>query len=228
VIRDSLKRVPGLRSAYYLSIALRQMAADQWRRPASFDSIFAAQADPWESTTAAEQERFAVTLSMLEASQKNRFDSAVELGCAEGIFTKRLAPMCAHLLALDFSEVALERARKRLAGYPGVSFRRWDMRHDKLLEIFDLVVAMGVLTSLYRPGDVKRVADNIIESVESGGFLLFSDVRQSTVFEQAWWGKYVLRGGEQIRRLLSRDARLETLASADTKSHVFALYRRIP
>ena len=228
MIRQTLKKVPGLKSAYYLTIALSQMAADQWQQPSSFDTIFDARPDPWESGTTAEQERFAVTLSMLEASQTHRFQSAVELGCAEGIFTSRLAPMCVNLLGLDFSEVALTRARKRLAGYPGVAFRRWDMRHDGLFELFDLVVAMGVLTSLYRPGDVRRTADTVIESVNSGGFLLFSDVRQSRVFEQAWWGRYVLRGGEQIRRLLSRDPRLEIVASADTKSHVFALYRRKP
>jgi hypothetical protein len=85
---------------------------------------------------------------------------------------------------------------------------------------------MGVLTSLYRPGDVRRVSAQVVQAVKPGGFLLFSDVRQSTLFETAWWGKYVLRGGEQIRRRLSRHADLETVSLADTASHVFALYRR--
>ena len=226
VIRESLKRVPGLKSAYYLSIAVRQMVADEWRAPSSFDSVFSETPDPWGSTTLREQERFAVTLSMLEASGVERFASAVELGCAEGAFTARLAPLCDHLLALDFSEVALERARARLREYPGVTFRRWDMRNETLSGTFDLVVAMGVITSLYRPGDVRRIADSVVDAISPGGFLLFSDVRQSPVFEEAWWGRYMLRGGEQIRRLFTRDSRLENLASADTSSHVFALYRR--
>lgn len=226
MLRDTLKRVPGLKSAYYLSVAIKQMATDQWRDPSSFDSIFESQADPWESTRESEQKRFATTLSVLEASGVEQFETAVELGCAEGIFTLRLAPLCKQLEALDFSEVALARARERLAEYPGVTFRRWDMRNESLDRTFQLVVAMGVLTSLYRPGDVKRIASRVIDAIEPDGFLLFSDVRQSPVFESAWWGRYVLRGGEQIRRLLSRDARLETVASADTKSHVFALYRR--
>ena len=225
-MRSTLKKVPGVRSAYYLGMALTQMAADQWREPSSFDSIFSAQPDPWESTSASEQERFAITLSMLEASHRERFAKAIELGCAEGIFTERIAPLCDELLALDFSEVALQRARARLEGRPGVTFRRWDMRHDPIAGRFDLVVAMGVLTSLYRPRDVRKMRDAIIDSMEPGGFLLFSDVRQSRVFEEAWWGRLVLRGGEQIRRLLTRDSRLELVAGADTKSHVFALYRR--
>lgn len=226
MLRNTLKKVPGLKSAYYLSIALQQMATDQWRSPASFDEIFESQPDPWESTRESEQERFATTLSVLEASGIERFDSAVELGCAEGIFTLRLAPLCKHLEGLDFSEVALARARERLAGYPGVTFRRWDMRNEPLTGTYQLVVAMGVLTSLYRPGDVRRIASNAIDAIQPGGFLLFSDVRQSPVFESAWWGRYVLRGGEQIRRLLSHDSRLESIAVADTRSHVFALYRR--
>jgi len=204
------------------------MVADEWRAPSSFDTVFSSTPDPWESSSAREQERFAVTLSVLEASGVDRFASAVELGCAEGVFTARLAPMCESLLALDFSQVALERAKARLRGYPGVTFRRWDMRNETLAGTFDLAVAMGVLTSLYRPGDVRRIADSIVSALSPGGYLLFSDVRQSTVFESAWWGRLVLRGGEQIRRLLSRDSRLDLVASADTQSHVFALYRRQP
>jgi 2-polyprenyl-3-methyl-5-hydroxy-6-metoxy-1,4-benzoquinol methylase len=204
------------------------MAGDEWRAPASFDAVFAETPDPWESTSSdRERERFAVTLSVLEASGVAKFSCAVELGCAEGVFTARLAPLCNNLLALDFSQVALERAKSRLREYPDVTFRQWDMRHETLEGQFDLVVAMGVLTSLYRPGDVKRIADSIIDAMTPHGFLLFSDVRQSPVFEEAWWGRYMLRGGEQIRRLLSRSPRLENLASADTSSHVFALYQRI-
>ena len=203
------------------------MATDQWRHPSSFDSIFSERQDPWESTTSAsERERFAVTFSVLDAAGVMQFGTAVELGCAEGIFTERLAPRCGQLLALDYSEVALSRARERLAGHARITFRRWDMRREPLTGSHDLVVAMGVLTSLYRPGDVRRVSAQVVSCVKPGGFLLFSDVRQSTVFETAWWGKYVMRGGDQIRRHLSRNPSLETVSQADTKSHVFALYRR--
>ena len=203
------------------------MATDQWRDPSSFDSIFTETQDPWETTTsAAEAERFAVTFATLDAAQVERFSSAVELGCAEGIFSERIAPRCDELLALDFSEVALRRARERLAGHSGITFRRWDMRNESLSGTYDLVIAMGVLTSLYRPGDVRRISESVVRAMKPGGYLLFSDVRQSTVFETSWWGRYLLRGGEQIRRLLTANAELEKLRSAETASHVFALYRR--
>jgi len=226
-VRNSLKKIPGLKSTWYLAIALKQMIGDQWKNPSSYDSIFQETQDPWESTTSSsEAERFAVTFSVLDGSGTNRFQSAVELGCAEGIFTERIAPRCDHIDALDFSEVALSRARSRLSGHSGITFRRWDMRHDPLTGSYDLVIAMGVLTSLYRPRDLRRVSASAINAVKPGGFLLFSDHRQSVVFETAWWGSLVLRGGEQIRRLLDRDPNLEKLKSAQTAAHVYALYRR--
>jgi 2-polyprenyl-3-methyl-5-hydroxy-6-metoxy-1,4-benzoquinol methylase len=177
--------------------------------------------------TPAEQERFAVTLRTLAASKQSRFRNAVELGCAEGIFTEMIAPLCDRLVALDYSNVALERARTRLGSSQSVTFEQWDMRNEKLQGSFDLVVAMGVITSLYRPGDVRRACDMMVEAIEPGGFLLFSDVRQSRVFETAWWGRYVLRGGEQIRRLLSARTDLERVSNDDTASHVFALFRKV-
>ena len=70
------------------------------------------------------------------------------------------------------------------------------MRSERLpASQYDLVVAMGVITSLYRPRDVRRIVNEIIEALAPGAYLLFSDVRQSRVFEEAWWGRFVLRGG---------------------------------
>jgi 2-polyprenyl-3-methyl-5-hydroxy-6-metoxy-1,4-benzoquinol methylase len=227
VVRDKLKRLPGLRSAIYLAIVLRQMIADEWRDPDSFDRVFGAGADPWRSDSEAERVRFATTLEVLDASGRERFGDAIELGCAEGIFTERIAPRCEALTALDFSEVALSRARTR-PGAANVTFRRWDMRREPVPGRHDLVIAMGVITSLYRPRDVRRVAEGVVDAIRPDGFLLFSDVRQSRVFESAWWGPMILRGGEQIRRLLTRHPQLELVKAADTDSHVFALYRRRP
>ena len=224
-IRTLLKRVPGFRSTYYLGIVVAQMAEDRWRSASSFDSIFEAEADPWNSSSRSEQERFALTMSVLEKAGRGSFGRAVEVGCAEGIFTAQLAGLCGTLDALDYSRIAIGRARERVREKK-VNFRMWDMREDALAPGYDLVVAMGLLTSLYRPRDVKRVAGKLVDAIAPSGFLLYSDVRQSRVFEDAWWGPIALRGGEQIRRYLSRRSDLETVSVADTDSHVFALFRK--
>ena len=224
-VRDILKRVPGLRSAYYFGNALRQSRADEWRDPSSFDAIFSTDPDPWRSSSDSEQRRFELTLSLLEREGLSHFARGVEIGCGEGFFTVKLAPLCDELDALDYSNVALSAARGRTSS-PHVRFQRWDMRSDDLAGGYDLMVVMGVLTSLYRPGDVKSIAAKLVRAISPGGCLLFSDVRQSRVFENAWWGRLMLRGGEQIRRHLQRQPDLDTLQLADTESHVFALFRK--
>jgi len=225
-VRETLKKRSWLRSTYYLGIALRQMVTDQWKQSSSFDTIFAGTEDPWNSTSESEKQRFATTLEILTASGRTHFGSAIELGCAEGIFTAQLASYCDEIVGLDYSEVALARARARFAADPQTEFRKWDMRNEKIDGQYDLVVAMGVLTSLYRPASVRRACRMVVNAIRPGGYLLFSDVRQSRVFESAWWGPLVLRGGEQIRRLLSRAFGLELIATRDTDTHVFALLRR--
>jgi 2-polyprenyl-3-methyl-5-hydroxy-6-metoxy-1,4-benzoquinol methylase len=202
------------------------MVADQWKQPSSFDTIFAQSEDPWNSTSESEKQRFAITLDLLDQSGRRHFPTAVEIGCAEGIFTSRLAPYCDELLGLDYSEVALVRARARFDRDPQVRFRQWDMRAERIDGKYDLVVAMGALTSLYRPTDVRRACNMVVNAVRPGGYLLFSDVRQSRVFESAGWGPVILRGGEQIRRLLSRAYGLDVIASRDSETHVFALLHR--
>ena len=167
-----------------------------------------------------------MTLDTLAAAETSRFHAALELGCAEGIFTEKLAPMCDRLIALDFSEVALRRARARLAGNGNVELRHWDMRAEPIEGSYDLVVAMGVITSLYRPRDVRTISRSIVAALIPHGYLLFSDVRQSRVFETSWWGPMMLRGGAQIRRYLNALPDLDLVHTADTASHVFALYRR--
>ena len=227
-MRKELRRFSALRSAYYLSIVLRQMIQDQWRDPSSFDRIFEESEDPWKSTSSAsEKKRFAATMAVLRASGRERFPRTVELGCAEGIFTERLAEFSDHVTALDYSPVALARARQRLRKRDNVELKQFDMRTEFLTAQYDLVVAMGIITSFYRPWQVRRMCSGLIDAIESGRFLLFSDVRQSRVFEEAWWGPLMLRGGEQIRRHLAKDPRLTLLASDDTDTHVFALFHKL-
>jgi len=224
--RRSLRNRKSLQSAWYLAIALRQMAADEWRDHQVFDRIFNSNPDPWESRRESESERVSLSLAMLDEAHPARFRRALEVGCAEGLFSKLMAPRCDHLRAVDYSSVALEHAAMNLADVPNVTLARLDIRTDRVDGSFDLVLAMGVLSYLFRPWDLKRASKKLIDALEPGGLLFFSDTRHSPIFESAHWGSLTLRGGEQIRRWLSRRDELELLESADTSTHVFAAYRR--
>src|SRR5262249_60699373 len=97
-------------------------AAGLWRRPQRrpaglnereyWNAIFAKE-DPWNYASCYEQTKYRHTLELMPEPPIGR---AIELGCAEGMFTEMLAPRVDHLLAVDISDVALERARAQCAG----------------------------------------------------------------------------------------------------------------
>lgn len=89
--------------------------------------------------------------AMEAALGDGRYAHAVEVGCAEGAFTQRLAARADRLLAVDISGVALERARGRLKDRPGVAFFEADVRDWSPQGPCDLVVLGDVLYYLDKP-----------------------------------------------------------------------------
>jgi len=225
-IRRALRDVGPLRSAYYLWQVVKQTATDEWRMPGVFDRIFLEQPDPWSSTHPLEQERVAITLSMLDAAGHSNFARALEIGCAEGLFTEEVARRSSRVVAADYSAVALERARTRASAAGNIDFRLIDLRRDALDGTYDLVFATGVFSCFNRPWDLRRASAKVIDAMAPGGVLIYSDPRQSRVFETAWWGKLALRGGVRIRDMLSRNPALTLESKHDTDAHVFGVFRR--
>ncbi|MBI5211607.1 MAG: methyltransferase domain-containing protein [Elusimicrobia bacterium] len=115
------------------------------------DRVFSRKADPYGyESLPYETQR----LDAMEAAfQGRRFEAALELGCAEGVFTERLADRAAMLTAVDISPVALERARRRLAGRAHVEFVETDVRDwpGPSPGAFDLIVVGDVLYYLDKP-----------------------------------------------------------------------------
>ena len=84
-----------------------------------FDSMYGADADPWGfDSRFYERRKYALTLAALP---RERYVRAVEPGCSNGAFTELLAPRCDELIAFDFVEDAVERARRRLTASPHVT-----------------------------------------------------------------------------------------------------------
>jgi peptidoglycan/xylan/chitin deacetylase (PgdA/CDA1 family)/2-polyprenyl-3-methyl-5-hydroxy-6-metoxy-1,4-benzoquinol methylase len=98
----------------------------------------------------------------------------LELGCAEGHFTLRLAPLVERLTAVDISGRALTRAQARCSDHRNIAFRRLDLDTDEILGSFDLIVCSEVLYYLRDlPGAVRR----IVAQLRPGGFLLTAHSR---------------------------------------------------
>jgi SAM-dependent methyltransferase len=84
-----------------------------------FDDIFGSDDDPWNlASSDYEAAKFAHTHDVLA---DRRYARALEIGCAHGVLTGHLAPMCDSLLAVDISTKALAKARERVGDRPGVS-----------------------------------------------------------------------------------------------------------
>jgi len=84
-----------------------------------FDDLWT-QGDYWRLETCEfDQSGYARSLQLLS---DRRYPRTLEIGCGAGAFTRLLASMSDHVVGLDVSPAAIDRARVQVAD-PGVEFR---------------------------------------------------------------------------------------------------------
>ena len=139
-----------------------------------FEAEFARAANPWRYDTPYEQRKYEQTLALIPEGKIGR---ALELACAEGHFTSRLANRVDRLLATDISEIALERASQRCRDFDNIEFRTLDLARDPLDGPYDLIVCSEVL---YYVGDIhalRALAKRITKALVPGGIFLTAHAR---------------------------------------------------
>jgi 2-polyprenyl-3-methyl-5-hydroxy-6-metoxy-1,4-benzoquinol methylase len=218
-MRAHLRGYKSARSAYYFALALGIVLRDgSSRSREELDTVFA-RPDPWNYARVPEQRRHQAELEMLDgAVGKEKFGSAVEIGCAEGIFTSKLALRCEKLVALDISEAALQRASLRCKEFGHVAFELGDVRDWPIGKSapYDLIVAIHVLEYVRSPFSLYRLRRAMIHSVRVGGHLLLGNVYQDSVSEGASWGRVLLHGGNWINAFMSAHPGVQIVAARDT------------
>jgi SAM-dependent methyltransferase len=214
--KQVLSSIPGVRSTWHLMRAVKDAWADD-----SAVSVLEVQQDfsspdPWSYTTNdLEKVRHCGEAHMLDAVRgQNRFGRALEIGCAEGIFTELLAERCDSLLAADFSEPALARARQRCHWNGRVTFERLDLRNDPLPGVFDLIVAIHVLEYIRNPVTLRKVRERLVKGLRPGGYLLIGSCSIQDLKERAWWSRYMLRGGRRVNDFFAGHRKLSVVDSA--------------
>lgn len=162
-----------------------------------FDDVYAAHRDPWNfETSAYEAEKYSSSLAILP---RERYGSALEVGCSIGVFTQLLAQRCDRLLALDLAEKALDEARQRCAQQTNVSFARCDLPAQFPNGSFDLVTVCEV-GYYWSPADLLRACRRIAQQQPTGADLLLvhwtpavhdypqtGDAVHDTWLSQPWW-----------------------------------------
>ncbi len=104
------------------------------------------------------------------------FANALEIGCAEGHFTLRLASRIGNLTAVDISTRALTRAKERCSKLGNVTFQRLDLNTSVVAGLFDLVVCSELLYYI-RDQDLRAAIERILGHVRPGGFFLTTHAR---------------------------------------------------
>jgi SAM-dependent methyltransferase len=128
-----------------------------------------------------------------------RYARALEIGCSEGVFTRRLAALADAVLGVDLVPLALERARVECAGLQHVQFRQFDLGRDTLQERFDLIVCAEVLYYL-RWTQLRPVTRKIIGWLRPGGCLVAVHPTSDVVAE---WG-FGPKGADRTHPLFQR------------------------
>lgn len=146
----------------------RVLTAQSWMIRAYFELRYLIP-DPWHlATSDYEWERAETTLAFLG---DRRYARALEVGCGEGFFTVRLLPRCESITAVDFSALALRRARGRFAGNTRVEVARLNVLRETPPGIFDLIVCAELFYYMSRD-QFESVAPRIVRWLAPGGDLL--------------------------------------------------------
>jgi predicted TPR repeat methyltransferase len=137
--------------------------------PAYFTRLYTEDSDPWKfETSAYERAKYEQTLAFLPAE---RFHRALEIGCANGALTERLAPRCDALIGVDVVDAVLARARRRCAHLPGVTIRNARIPRDQVAGPFDLIL-LSEVAYYWDSDDLAEAARYLTEATAPDGYLL--------------------------------------------------------
>ncbi|WP_245499118.1 trifunctional glycosyltransferase/class I SAM-dependent methyltransferase/polysaccharide deacetylase [Mesorhizobium sp. M1A.F.Ca.ET.072.01.1.1] len=180
--------------------------------------------DPWNYRSPYEQEKYERQLEILPAGLIGR---ALELACAEGHFTRQLAPRVGHLTATDISSIAVERARARCSDQPNVDFGVLDFSAETLPGEMDLIVCSEVLYYLDDLAELRRIAKKFVEALTPGGSLVSAhafvlrDNVERTGFD---WNTF---GAQAISETLAATEGLVLEQSIQTELYRIDRFRRL-
>ena len=209
--RGVLEKVPIFRTAIGYMLEIKSTLVDSSERNrAAVDENFQ-QLDPYGFARDLEQFRFQRAMEFLRmAKPEGLFPSALEVGCAEGMFTRMLSERCEKLLALDLSLIALERAKKLCSDQKNVEFAEWDVRCDPISGAHDLIVATGVLEYILRPSILRDACERLTTALKPGGYFLVGNTVTDNEVEHTWIGKLLIRG-TLINDYIKKDPRFEII-----------------
>ncbi|WHO74606.1 trifunctional glycosyltransferase/class I SAM-dependent methyltransferase/polysaccharide deacetylase [Rhizobium sp. BT03] len=179
--------------------------------------------DPWNYVSVYEQVKYAQTLSLIPEG----VETALELACAEGIFTEKLAQEVARVTATDISQRAIDRAIERCRDRENVELRVLDFAREDLPPQQDLVVCSEVLYYMKDEAMLAAVCRKMAAALKPGGCLITAhahirrDEPARTGFD---WGNPF--GAGTIRRVFAEQAGLALEETIETELYAIHRFRK--
>ena len=194
-LKSKLRRVPGLRKAYGHVRILRSMVRERFGDLERLNDRSHLERE-WNFALPAEQERYARVLEAVSAQcGVEPWGDALEIGCAEGLFTVELSERCRSVVACDISSIACARAAQRCAGRENVRIVQLDIDRNSIPGTYDLVFVMGVLSFIHGRDKLARVGARLAHVLRPGGLLVLNEMRLRREFERSWWIRLLAEGG---------------------------------
>ncbi|SIT43558.1 Nodulation protein S [Paraburkholderia ribeironis] len=159
-------------------------------------------------------------LSLAQGSVTN----ALEVGCAGGAFTEKLAPHCQRLTVIDVMPQAIKRTRERLMEPPNTTWIVSDVQHFSTQEKFDLIVVAEVFYYLGHIAEVRDAIRNLARILAPAGQLVFGSARDANCRR---WGH--IGGAETVLEILKEDLieveRMECIGQSSNEDCLLARFR---
>ncbi|WP_377828002.1 nodulation methyltransferase NodS [Bradyrhizobium lupini] len=124
--------------------------------------------------------------------------NGLEIGCAAGAFTEKLAPHCKRLTVIDVMPRAIGRAVQRTKRWSHINWAATDILQFSTAELFDLIVVAEVLYYLQDMTQMRTAIDNMVKMLAPGGHLIFGSARDATCRR---WGH--VAGAETVIAMLT-------------------------
>lgn len=141
------------------------------------DRVHRDREDPWNVDSPYERRKRAVTLASLP---REHYPTALEVGCSVGALAVDLVARCDRLLAVDSSRTALDLARRRTSGVPGLALRLARVPEEWPHGRYDLV-SVSEVGYFLSPRSLGELVRRCFDSLADDGHLLLCHWRHEPV-----------------------------------------------
>lgn len=183
-------------------------------------------ADPWDYLSVYETRKYDQTLEILGDESYHR---ALEVACAEGIFTEKLSARVSSLAAADISNKALARAAERCKDQTNIDFFQLDLVSGEIEGQYDLIICSEVLYYLDSRATLETVLGKFERALAPGGVFvtahahLTADEPHRTGFD--WDNPF---GVGTIADVLQRSGTLCLEETIETELYSVLRFRKAP